>query len=130
MIERLCKLLFWSALIFALVMANMPQPALAGAVGDKYMHMLAFATLAGLAAFAYPRAHLLLLFLGLALFGALIEWTQLFIGNGRHADLIDWFADILAAGAVLAAIGLMRFLLGMFRVDRDAPSEPPGNSKP
>ena len=130
MIERLCRFMFWSALIFALVMANLPQPLLVGAGDDKFMHMLAFAVLAALAAIAYQRVHLLLLFSGLALFGALIELTQLFSGHGRQADYADWVADIVAAGAVLTAIGLIRLCGSLLWVNRDPPSGSVFDEKP
>ena len=107
-IERLFQLVFWSALIFALVMANLPQPPGLGELNDKSLHMLAFAVLAALVAPAYPRAPYLLLFAGLAFFGALIEWMQLFMGHGRQASLGDWIADIIAAGWVLAVTAALR----------------------
>ena len=113
----LFRLLFWSALIFALVMANLPQPPLAGAVDDKSMHMLAFGVLAALVAFGYPRTSLWLLLGGLATFGALIEFTQLFAGYGRQADFNDWVADMVATGAVFLIIGLVRLAFALGSTD-------------
>lgn len=106
--ERLFQVAFWIALIFALVMANLPQPPGVGEINDKSLHMLAFAVLAGLVAFAYPRAPYWVLFAGLAIFGALIEWSQLFMGHGRQSSLDDWIADIVATGWVLAVIAALR----------------------
>ena len=49
--------LFWLALVFACVMAVLPKPPEIpiDSFGDKAAHMLAFATLTGLAALAFPR---------------------------------------------------------------------------
>lgn len=108
MTQRLFRLLFWAALVFAFVMASLPQPPVAGDVNDKFLHVMAFATLAGLVALAYPRAQLWLLFAGLAAFGALIEGVQAIPSLGRDASWLDWFADIAAAGTVLALSGIAR----------------------
>lgn len=111
LIERLFQLLFWSALVFAFVMASLPQPPpLPGEPSDKVLHVLAFLVLAGLAAFAYPRIHLIVIFLGLALFGGAIEVVQAIPELGRDPSWLDWLADVVAAGAVLLSVGAMRFL--------------------
>ena len=125
---RLFRLLFWSALIFALVMANLAQPPVIEGADDKSLHMLAFAVLAALIAPAYPRASLWLLFLALAIFGGVIEFMQSLAGLGRQADFHDWIADIIAAGGVLLAIGLMRAVMGP-RAEQVAPRSqlPPDN---
>lgn len=108
-IERLFQLLFWAALVFAFVMAALPQPpTLPGHPGDKLLHVLAFVVLAGLAAFAYPRLRLVMIFLGLAAFGGGIELVQAVPGIGREASWLDWLADVGAAAAVLLAVGALR----------------------
>ena len=129
MIARLFKIMFWSALIFALIMANIPQPPVVGEVNDKSLHMLAFAVLAALVAPAYPSKPLWALFWGLAVFGAVIEFTQMFAGHGRQASYEDWVADIVAAGGVLLAIGLMRvaFTLGTDVREPSASAQPDGS---
>jgi hypothetical protein len=54
------RLLFWAALVFATVLALLPKPpTVAGELGDKYQHMLAFGTLTILACAGHPRAELL-----------------------------------------------------------------------
>jgi VanZ family protein len=111
-IERLLRLLFWSALVFAFVMAILPQPpALPGDPGDKLLHMLAFFVLGGFAAFAYPRLRLLTIFLGLAVFGGVIEIVQAIPELGREASWLDWLADVGALGFVLMTVGVIRFVL-------------------
>jgi VanZ family protein len=113
-LHRLARLLFWSAAAFALVMACLPQPfALPGDPGDKLLHIIAFAVLALLAVFAYPRTRLLAILAGLSLFGIMIELVQLIPALNRTADWIDWAADTLATAAVLVCVFLLRRLRGL-----------------
>lgn len=110
-LHRLARLLFWSAAAFALAMACLPLAvALPGDPGDKLQHIIAFAVLALLAVFAYPRARLLTILAGLSLFGALIELVQMIPALNRTAVWIDWAADTLAAAAVLGCVFLLRRL--------------------
>ena len=98
---RLLRIAFWAALLFALVMASLPQPPpVPGAPSDKVQHILAFAVLAGLGSAAYPRLPALKLILALSAFGALIELVQLVPALHRDADPVDWIADTVAAAAV------------------------------
>ncbi len=109
MITHLFQLLFWSALIFAFVMASLPQPPpVPGEPGDKVQHILAFLVLAALAALAFPTVRVVILFAGLAAFGGAIELVQSIPSLGREPSWLDWLADIVAAGAVLALVGLIR----------------------
>lgn len=97
------RLLFWSAALFAFVMAVLPHPPeLPGEPSDKIQHVAAFATLGLLGAWAYARKPLPLLLGGLSLFGALIEVVQSIPSLHRDADVKDWVADTLACGLVLA----------------------------
>lgn len=110
---RLIRPAFWGAMLFALVMASLPQPPqLPGSPSDKIQHVLAFAVLAGLAAGAYREASLLRLWAGLSAFGALIEIVQAIPVLHRDSDIVDWVADTLAAGLVLLAIALFRRIRG------------------
>ena len=107
--QRLAVILFWSAAAFALFMASWPHaPELKVASGDKILHMIAFAVLALLGAFAYPTLRLTVLLLGLSAFGSLIELIQLIPGMNRKADWRDLAADILTAAAVLGVIFVVR----------------------
>jgi VanZ family protein len=103
-------LLFWLALAFAVVMALLPHPPHTpiDRFGDKFEHALAFATLAGLASQAFPRATLLRIGERLSFVGALIEVCQSIPALGRDCDIRDWLADTLAIAAVLLLIGLAR----------------------
>ena len=94
-----------------LAVALMPQPPeLPGAPSDKVQHILAFALLALLACFAYPRASGFRLLIGLSAFGALIEIGQMIPALERYAELADWIADTAAAAAILLLIALVRRL--------------------
>ena len=102
--------LFWAALAFAVVMALLPKPPATpiDGFGDKFQHLLAFATLAGLAALAWPRAELLRVGERLSFVGALIEVTQAIPALGRDCDIRDWLADTLAIAVVLLAVAAWR----------------------
>jgi VanZ family protein len=100
---------FWATVAFSFVMAVIPQPPeVPGEPNDKVQHMAAFATLALLGAFAYPRLALLRLLVGLSMFGALIELTQAIPALRRDAELLDWVADTFAAGVVLLIVHALR----------------------
>ncbi len=103
------RAIFWAAVAFALVMALLPRPPeLPGDPSDKVQHVVAFATLAGLGAVAYPKTALLLLLVGLSAFGALIEALQAIPALNRDSDPLDWLADTIAAAVVLGAVHLWR----------------------
>jgi VanZ family protein len=111
LIERLFQFLFWSALVFAFIMASLPQPpSLPGNPSDKAQHILAFLVLSGLAAVAFPRLRLVVIFLGLAAFGGAIEAVQAIPALGRQTSWIDWLADIAAIAVVLLLAGVFRLL--------------------
>jgi hypothetical protein len=85
-------------------MAVLPHPPLVpGVTSDKVQHILAFATLSGLLAWAYPRADFVRAGLYLSLFGAVIECFQLIPGLNRDGDPMDWVADTLAAATLIVA---------------------------
>ena len=102
--------LFWGALAFAVVMALLPEPPHLpiDGFGDKFEHMLAFATLALLAALAWPRAELLRIGERLSFVGALIEVAQAIPALGRDCDIRDWIADTLAIAVVLLIVAALR----------------------
>lgn len=106
---RWLRALFWALAIFALAMALLPRPPHTplDRFGDKFEHMVAFATLAGVGAFAWPRRSARLLLLALSAFGAMIEVLQAIPALHRDSDWRDWLADTLAA---LVALVLARWL--------------------
>jgi VanZ family protein len=107
--SRSARSIFWSAACFAFVMALLPHPPeVPGHPNDKVQHIAAFATLALLGSFAYPRAALTKLLLWLSLFGAFIELVQAIPALHRDSDVLDWLADTAAAGAILLLVRLRR----------------------
>lgn len=108
-LDRVLKPLFWAALIFAYVAAILPAldaPSIASS--DKIEHIIAFFTLALLAALAWHGASLLRVGLMLAGFGALIEVTQAIPLLNRDASAEDFLADCAAIIAGLAVGWLLR----------------------
>jgi VanZ family protein len=106
---RALRLLFWSALAFAFVMAVLPHPPrLPGSPGDKIQHILAFLVLSALAPAAYREARLAAIAAGLSAFGVLIEIVQTVPALNRDASVLDWLADSAAIAAVLGVVLLWR----------------------
>ena len=103
------RLLFWAAVVFAFVMAILPHPPeLPGEPNDKVQHIAAFTALSLIGVWAYARAPLLRLLVGLSLFGAFIEFVQAIPALHRDSDIKDWIADTVACGAVLLMVRLRR----------------------
>jgi VanZ family protein len=106
---RLCKALFWAALIFACVMAVLPKPPQTpiDKLGDKFAHMLAFATLGGLAMGAFGREARWRIVERLAFLGAVIEVVQSIPALHRTCDIRDWLADLLAVVVAVLVAGFL-----------------------
>lgn len=119
-IIRAAKAAFWLALIFAFVMAVLPKPPKTplDQYGDKVLHMLAFATLAGLAMLGWGRAAQWRIVERLCFLGAVIEVVQSVPWLNRTCDLRDWLADCLA---VVVTVLITGFFLP--RVQRDVAAE-------
>lgn len=107
--------LFWrvalfAAIVFAVTMALLPKPPHlpVDQYGDKFEHMLAFATIALLAAFAYPGTPLIRIGEHLSFLGALIEVCQSMPILGRDCDIRDWIADTAAVAVVLLLVAAVR----------------------
>jgi hypothetical protein len=108
MLSRLAKAAFFAALAFTFYSAVIPpQRALQLVPWDKAEHFIAFYTLTGLAAAAFPRRHILVIALLLSGFGALIEVVQGLPIVHRDEDFWDWVADSLAVAAALAPMLLV-----------------------
>lgn len=105
----LVQAVFWAALVFAVTMALLPHPPdVAPEVGDKWLHMTAFATLAFLARFGFPAVPDLRLGERLSFLGALIEVFQSIPALHRDCDVLDWVADTAAVAMMLLVLGLAR----------------------
>ena len=103
--SRVVQLAFWAAAVFAFVMAVLPHPpAVPGEPNDKVQHITAFATLALIGSFAFPRVTLVRMLVSLSLFGALIEVVQAIPALHRDSDILDWLADTAAVIVVLLAV--------------------------
>jgi hypothetical protein len=104
----LARVLFVLALVFSVTMALMPKPPALpiDRFGDKFEHMLAFATLAGLAALAFPKSPHWLRIERLSFVGALIEVFQAVPALHRDCDFRDWIADTVAVVVVTLVVAL------------------------
>ena len=104
------RVLFWMALLIALVMADMPTPPKLpiDRFGDKFEHVLAFSALAALAALGFPAAKRWRIAERLSFFGALIEVSQSIPALHRDCDIRDWIADTLAIIVVTAIMSVLR----------------------
>jgi VanZ family protein len=103
--SRAATALFWAAALFAFVMAVLPHPPeLPGHPSDKIQHVTAFAVLALLGSWAFPKLRSLSLIFRLSLFGAAIELVQAIPVLHRDSDVLDWIADTIACALVLFAV--------------------------
>lgn len=100
--------LYWLLLF---VGTHLPPKQVQGThVSDKLLHFLAYAGLAFLTALSFAdlttRSVLRWLIIGvlLALYAALDEFTQIYVG--RSAEWADWVADVagIVAGLVMCAV--------------------------
>ncbi|HWU01564.1 MAG TPA: hypothetical protein VN222_02395 [Novosphingobium sp.] len=105
------------AVPFTVFMALAPKPPATplDGFGDKFEHMLAFATLTVLARFAFPRAGAMRLLERLSFLGALIEVFQNIPSLHRDCDWKDWVADTLAIAVALLLCEALRRLAGQHR---------------
>ena len=99
---------YWAILFVATHRATIPR-VLPGRGSDKLAHVSAFAVLAAIFAITWQLSsgrlivrHLCWIWVVVAIYGALDEWTQ--IAVGRNASARDWAAD-----AIGAALGLLLF---------------------
>ncbi len=106
----LLRIALVAAVVFAVTMALLPKPPHMpiDQFGDKFEHMLAFATMSLLAAFAYPTARLSRIGERFSFLGALIEVLQSIPSLHRDCDIRDWIADTLAITVVLLIVWAVR----------------------
>lgn len=98
LVARVSRSLFWIAALFASVMAVLPKPPETpiDQFGDKFAHILAFATLAFLANLGFCRTDRIRIVERLSFLGAMIEVVQSIPELHRDCDIRDWVADSLA----------------------------------
>ena len=108
-VVALARAAFWIALVFAVVMAVIPSPPHTpiDRFGDKFAHMLAFATLAGLAMTGFGAELRWRILERLSFLGAMIEVVQSIPALNRDCDIRDWIADSVAVLVVVAAMSLL-----------------------
>jgi VanZ family protein len=108
-LARLAKLAFWLALLGAFVMAVLPKPPETpiDQFGDKFAHIVAFATLGSLAMIGFGRGARWQIVERLSFFGALIEVAQSIPMLHRDCDVRDWIADTLAVLVVVILLSLV-----------------------
>ena len=105
----LFRLALFAAIAFAVTMALLPKPPqVVPIANDKAQHMLAFATLALLAALAYPKALLFRIGERLSFLGAMVEVLQSIPALHRDCDILDWIADTAAICVVLLIVATIR----------------------
>ena len=107
-IAPIARLLFWAALLFALVMALSPQPPVTVTVTDKWQHMAAFGALTVLACAGWPDAPLLRIAERLSFLGAMIELVQSIPALHRDCDIMDWVADTAIIVGVVLVVAAAR----------------------
>ncbi|WP_233120932.1 VanZ family protein [Chlorobium sp. KB01] len=78
--------------------------------GDKLLHFLAFAVLAVLVDFAFPKSRFgVFKIIPLILYGLAIEYVQSFLPS-RSASLADLLVDIVGIGSYLVSIPMLQRL--------------------
>jgi VanZ family protein len=103
------RVLFVLACLFAVTMALLPKPPKlpTDALGDKFEHMIAFSTLAFLAALSFPAMPRWRVIERLSFLGALIEVAQSIPALGRDCDIRDWIADTVAVIVMTGLVALV-----------------------
>lgn len=106
----LLRIALVAAVVFAVTMALLPKPPHMpiDQYGDKFGHMLAFATMTLLAALSFPTARLFRIGERLSFLGAMIEVLQAIPSLHRDCDIRDWIADTLAITVVLLIVWIAR----------------------
>ena len=111
-IQKMMRLAFWGALLFAYVCAVIPSGPEIGN-SDKNTHMIAFFVLSYLARLGWSRKGALWIVAALLAFGIFIELSQATPIIHRDADVWDVVADTVGVvtGLVAGAIALFCFRL-------------------
>lgn len=104
------KMLFWLLAAAVLFLALVPGPLGAIIPSDAERHYLAFLVLPAVAAYAWPRVPILIMWVVFVAFGGAIELLQSLMGLGREAEWSDWINDMVAitVSLVVGAVILRR----------------------
>jgi hypothetical protein len=104
------RLVFWAALVFALTMGVLPKPPETpiDRFGDKFAHVFAFGTIAGLGALGFAPARRWQVAERLSFAGALLEVVQSIPMLHRDCDIRDWAADTLSIVAVTCFVSALQ----------------------
>lgn len=105
---RIAFALLLLAIIVASLIPGISRPTIFAS--DKMDHMLAFFALGSAAKFFWPEQRPITIFLCLAIIGAGIEFAQWAMRAGREADLVDFTADVFAAGVGIVVADLVNFV--------------------
>jgi VanZ family protein len=94
--RRVLKAIFCVACALVGVLSVLPSAALPPvSIGDKVEHVVAYAMLALLGCALFERRQATVI-LGLAAYGAALEWLQIF-SPGRSPEIADGVADLIGA---------------------------------
>jgi VanZ family protein len=108
-VQKLMRIAFWAALLFAYVCAVIPAAPEIGN-SDKNTHMIAFFVLSYLARLGWSRKGAFWIAAALVLFGIFIELSQATPIVHRDADVWDVVADTCGVALGLVAGSLALFL--------------------
>jgi hypothetical protein len=98
------RTLFWGAITFTVVVATLPHPPQVIEASDKVQHALAFLVRTALYKLAYRGFGVWPRLLGMAFLGGAIEIAQMIPQLHRHAEWMDWTADVAAAFVASVAV--------------------------
>lgn len=101
---RLIAPLLWLTIIAVYFLSIMPPDDAPRLASDKVEHMTAFLTLTIMASLGFPKLSPGLIGVGLAAFGAFIEFSQMLPIIHRDASALDWLADLCAIAFGLLVI--------------------------
>jgi len=105
---------------YILVRSLTPMQASVSVAGlDKVVHLCAYLVLGTMCLPAFPRLHPGFVWLGLALFGAAIEFAQGAMNEGRSADILDEIANMSGAALAVVFWVIVTFLWHKIREKQD-----------
>jgi VanZ family protein len=105
----IAKLLFWLLIVITTYLMLMPAKEVPNVLifWDKLQHSLCFVVLSGAGLYAYMQRSKAV-FIGLSVYGALIEIMQSTLTSSRQGDPLDWVADSIGILLVAAIFMVVR----------------------